>query len=51
MRRGSQGGVGGGGTGASSGFSKPPPAPHGGPGRARLHTPDINGSVSKDRYG
>ena len=48
MRRGSQ--VGGGGVG---GFSKPPPAPlsHGGSGRARLHTPDINGTIIKDRYG
>ncbi|XP_064082253.1 la-related protein Larp4B-like isoform X1 [Macrobrachium nipponense] len=48
MRR--SGPVGGGGVG---GFSKPPPAPltHGSSGRVRLHTPEVNGSLGKDRFG
>lgn len=48
MRRSGPGGGGGGG-----GFSKPPPAPltHGGSGRVRLHTPEVNGTHVKDRFG
>ncbi|XP_068206818.1 protein lingerer-like isoform X2 [Palaemon carinicauda] len=48
MRR--SGPVGGGGVG---GFSKPPPAPltHGSSGRVRLHTPEVNGTLGKDRFG
>ncbi|KAK3879678.1 hypothetical protein Pcinc_015786 [Petrolisthes cinctipes] len=58
MRRSGPGGGGGGGgsggVGAGvGGFSKPPPAPltHGSTGRVRLHTPELNGTLSKDRFG
>ncbi|KAK8748679.1 hypothetical protein OTU49_015940, partial [Cherax quadricarinatus] len=42
-----------GGSGGAGGFSKPPPAPltHGGSGRVRLHTPEANGTLCKDRFG
>ncbi|XP_071518189.1 uncharacterized protein [Panulirus ornatus] len=42
-----------GGGGGAGGFSKPPPAPltHGGSSRVRLHTPEVNGSLGKDRFG
>ncbi|XP_042229642.1 AT-rich interactive domain-containing protein 1A-like isoform X2 [Homarus americanus] len=42
-----------GGGGGAGGFSKPPPAPltHGGSGRVRLHTPEVNGTLGKDRFG
>ncbi|KAK7075802.1 hypothetical protein SK128_016526, partial [Halocaridina rubra] len=42
-----------GGGGGVGGFSKPPPVPltHGSSGRIRLHTPEVNGSLGKDRYG
>lgn len=58
MRRsGPGGGGGGGGSGGMGagvgGFSKPPPAPltHGSTGRVRLHTPELNGTLTKDRFG
>lgn len=42
-----------GGGGGVGGFSKPPPAPltHGSSGRVRLHTPEVNGTLGKDRFG
>lgn len=42
-----------GGGGGAGGFSKPPPAPltHGGSSRVRLHTPEVNGTLGKDRFG